>query len=68
MTARRPLELAKTYRIAINDFLAAGGDNFKPFMGGTNIVYGDNLRDVFVAYLRQHSPVHPRVEGRISVK
>jgi 5'-nucleotidase / UDP-sugar diphosphatase len=62
----RPLEPARTYRIATNDFLAAGGDDFKPFMDGKNVVYGDNLRDVFVTYLKQHSPVAPRAEGRVS--
>lgn len=63
-----PLQPARTYRVATNDFLAAGGDGFKQFMDGARLVYGDNLRDVLVSYLKQRSPVAPAVEGRIAVK
>lgn len=61
----QPLEPRKTYRVATNDFLAAGGDQFTTFKEGTNIVYGDPVRDVFVAYLEKHSPVHPELQNRI---
>ena len=59
------LEPVKTYRVATNDFLAAGGDHFALFQEGKNIVYGDSLRDAFIAYLEKHSPVHPEVEKRV---
>lgn len=60
-----PLDPDRVYRVTTNDFLAAGGDHFTGFTEGKNVVYGDTLRDVFVTYLRKHSPVSPHVENRI---
>ena len=60
----KPLELDKVYKVVTNDFLAAGGDNFVTFKEGKNLVYGDMLRDVFIEYLKKHSPISPKVEGR----
>jgi 2',3'-cyclic-nucleotide 2'-phosphodiesterase (5'-nucleotidase family) len=59
-----PLNPNKVYRVVTNDFLAAGGDKFIAFTRGKNITYGDMLRDVFVEYLKKHSPISPKVEGR----
>lgn len=59
-----PLDPNKVYRVVTNDFLAAGGDKFTAFTRGKNITYGDMLRDVFVEYLKKHSPISPKVEGR----
>ncbi|WP_273334430.1 bifunctional metallophosphatase/5'-nucleotidase [Dictyoglomus turgidum] len=59
-----PLNPNKVYRVVTNDFLAAGGDKFIAFTRGKNIIYGDMLRDVFVEYLKKHSPISPKVEGR----
>jgi 2',3'-cyclic-nucleotide 2'-phosphodiesterase (5'-nucleotidase family) len=61
----RPLDLNKTYRIATNDFLAAGGDRFATFMKGQNVLFGTDLREAFLSYLKKHSPVQPRTEERI---
>jgi 2',3'-cyclic-nucleotide 2'-phosphodiesterase (5'-nucleotidase family) len=63
----RPVDPARTYRVVTNDFLAVGGDKYTVFKEGRNIRYGDDLRDVVSAYLKRHSPVGPRVEGRITV-
>jgi 2',3'-cyclic-nucleotide 2'-phosphodiesterase (5'-nucleotidase family) len=63
----RPLDLNKTYRIATNDFLAAGGDRFATFKEGQNISYGMDLRDAFLSYLKKRSPVQPRIEERIII-
>lgn len=63
----KPLTKEKTYTVTTIDFLAAGGDAFKTFKEGKNIIYGTNLRDLFVTYLQKHSPVAPRIEGRIIV-
>jgi len=62
---RRVLDTEKTYTVTTIDFLAAGGDAFSPFKEGNNIVYGTALRDVIVSYLEKHSPISPRIEGRI---
>jgi 2',3'-cyclic-nucleotide 2'-phosphodiesterase (5'-nucleotidase family) len=64
---KAPLDRLRTYRVATNDFLSAGGDRFTEFRKGTNIVFGGALRDVFVDYLRQRSPIAPTPEGRITV-
>ena len=60
-----PLVPDKTYRVAVNDFLAAGGDGFTEFKEGRNPLVEDSLRDAVVSYLKTHSPVSPRIEGRI---
>lgn len=61
------LDPTKTYTIATVDFLAVGGDKFSAFKKGRNIVYGEALRDIFVSYLKKHSPVSPMIEGRITI-
>jgi 2',3'-cyclic-nucleotide 2'-phosphodiesterase (5'-nucleotidase family) len=58
---------ARVYRVTTNDFLAAGGDRFGIFREGKNAVMGDDMREVFLGYLKKHSPVSPRTEGRIVV-
>ncbi len=63
----RKLDPDRTYRVATNDFLAAGGDRYVSFKQGKNIVYGDDVRDIFVRHLEKNSPVNPRVEGRIVI-
>jgi 2',3'-cyclic-nucleotide 2'-phosphodiesterase (5'-nucleotidase family) len=63
-----PLEPKKLYRVTTNDFLAAGGDKYASFKEGKNAVLGEALRDGFIKYLREHSPVNPRVEGRIVIR
>jgi 2',3'-cyclic-nucleotide 2'-phosphodiesterase (5'-nucleotidase family) len=63
----KPAERLRTYRVTTNDFLAAGGDRFEIFRAGKNAVIGDNVRDAFLDYLKKHSPVTPRTEGRIVV-
>ncbi len=60
-----PLDEGKSYTVVTNDFLAAGGDKVSAFRDGTNITYGDTLLDALVTYLKKHSPVSPKVEGRI---
>jgi 5'-nucleotidase / UDP-sugar diphosphatase len=64
---RRPLDPEKTYTLTTVDYLAAGGDAFPPFKEGKSIMYGMALRDVLVSYLEKHSPISPRIEGRIII-
>ena len=47
------------YRVAMNGFLQAGGDNFSVFKDGTNVLGGDIDLDAAVAYFQAHSPVAP---------
>jgi 2',3'-cyclic-nucleotide 2'-phosphodiesterase (5'-nucleotidase family) len=62
---RQSLDAEKSYTVTTIDFLAAGGDAFSPFKEGKSIIYRMALRDVLVSYLEKHSPISPRIEGRI---
>lgn len=61
-----PLDNARSYRVGMNDFLAAGGDAYVEFLGGENVVYtGIFYVEPLLAYLKEFSPVAPAKEGRI---
>ncbi|MFF4410094.1 bifunctional metallophosphatase/5'-nucleotidase [Streptomyces sp. NPDC001404] len=66
-----PIDPAKTYRVAANEFLMGGGDGFPAFKDGTNKLVGPSDLDVFVAYLTAHSsktsPLAPPKAERITV-
>ncbi|MCW2637248.1 MAG: putative 5-nucleotidase [Blastococcus sp.] len=49
------------YRVVANGFLAAGGDSFTAFTGGSEQVTGPLDIDTLVAYFKAHSPVAPPV-------
>lgn len=59
------LDPLRTYRVATNDFLAAGGDHFETFRKGTQHRMEEDLRVAVQAYIERHSPLAPAVEGRI---
>jgi 2',3'-cyclic-nucleotide 2'-phosphodiesterase (5'-nucleotidase family) len=48
----KPIDRNKTYRVATNDFLAAGGDGYTMF--GRILTEGDLLSDVLIAFLSSH--------------
>ncbi|WP_406060504.1 bifunctional metallophosphatase/5'-nucleotidase [Streptomyces sp. NBC_01077] len=50
-----PIDPAKSYRVAMNEFLAGGGDGFPALATGTNKLVGASDLDVFNAYLAAHS-------------
>jgi 5'-nucleotidase len=52
-------------RVAANNFLVAGGDNFTVFEEGTAGVGGDVDIDALVAYFRTKSPIRPGPQDRI---
>ncbi len=66
--AGQPLNNRASYRIATNDFLAAGGDRFDVFKHGRNISTGQSLREAVVEYIRKNSPVKAGGVGRIILK
>jgi 5'-nucleotidase len=62
----RPLDRAATYRLATSNFLAAGGDGYTMFTeakSAWNLGFVDY--EVLAEYIQAHSPVAPKVEGRI---
>ncbi|MDQ3910278.1 MAG: 5'-nucleotidase C-terminal domain-containing protein [Actinomycetota bacterium] len=64
----QPLDPAANYRVATNDFMYNGGDNYTMFKQGTNpVIYSDQvLYDVVSGYVSQFSPMDQRIEGRIT--
>ncbi|GGU04119.1 MULTISPECIES: bifunctional metallophosphatase/5'-nucleotidase [Streptomyces] len=66
-----PIDPAKTYRVAMNEFLAGGGDGFPALAKGTNKLVGASDLDLFNAYLGAHSsaaaPLAPPAADRITV-
>lgn len=52
-----PVDVAGTYRVTVNSFLAGGGDGFSLLTSGTNAVTGAIDLDAFTAYLGARSPV-----------
>lgn len=61
----QPLDPARIYRVMTIDYLLTGGDGQTTFTLGANVVYGDPCIDVVASYIKAHTPVNPRVEGRI---
>ena len=65
----QPLAADRTYRVAITDFLAVGGDGYQTFQQGKNSVdSGNQINDVFIRYLQQEKTVAPQLEGRIKAE
>jgi 5'-nucleotidase/UDP-sugar diphosphatase len=63
----KPLEKDKVYKVAVNDYLAEGGDNFEEFLEGAQKSKGALLKDVLAKYIEKHKVVQPKLEGRITV-
>lgn len=65
------IDPTRTYRVAMNEFLAGGGDGFPAFAQGTNKLVGASDLDLFNAYLAAHSsatsPLAPPATDRITV-
>ncbi|MYU35302.1 bifunctional metallophosphatase/5'-nucleotidase [Streptomyces sp. SID8358] len=65
------IDPAKTYRVAMNEFLAGGGDGFAALGEGTNKLVGPSDLDLFNTYLADHStaaaPLAPPATDRITI-
>ncbi|WP_065961128.1 MULTISPECIES: bifunctional metallophosphatase/5'-nucleotidase [Streptomyces] len=65
------IDPAKTYRVAMNEFLAGGGDGFPAFKEGKNKLVGASDLEAFTAYLTAHSsasaPLAPPAADRIKI-
>lgn len=63
-----PLSPASTYSVTVNNFIAAGGDNFTLFKSGTGQVVGPTDIDALVAYVESlPQPFAAPAGGRITV-
>jgi 5'-nucleotidase len=61
-----PVDKALPYRVAMNNFLADGGDGFSVFREGTNPLGGEIDVDALVNYFMKNSPVAPGPVNRIT--
>jgi 5'-nucleotidase len=61
-----PVSPTGSYRVAMNSFLATGGDGFTVFKEGTDQLGGAVDIDAFGAYIGAHSPVAPAPLDRIA--
>ena len=61
-----PLNLAASYRVTMNSFLADGGDGFSVFRQCTNQLGGEVDLDALVRYFKSHSPISPPPANRIT--
>ncbi|MDB4974010.1 MAG: ushA [Myxococcaceae bacterium] len=65
--AGQPLVPSKSYRVALNSFLAGGGGGFSQLREGKNMHTGAIDLDLLVTYIeRQGKPIEAQVEGRIT--
>jgi 5'-nucleotidase len=63
-----PIDPAKSYGVATNNFMRAGGDGYAIFKtGGKNAYdYGPDLADVTAEFVAAHNPYKPYTDGRIT--
>jgi 5'-nucleotidase len=61
-----PLQPDRTYRLAVNNYMADGGDGLAILKTGRNRVAGPFVLDAFAEYLRSHPDLRPPAGGRIS--
>ena len=58
----------RTYVLATNEFLAAGGDGYEMFANARHLeTFDDTDQLVFIRYIQENNPLFPVVEGRIVV-
>jgi 5'-nucleotidase / UDP-sugar diphosphatase len=68
MIQGNPIEMDKTYSMATNDFLAAGGDNYEMFKGLAHTGDFPALDEAVINYIKSHGTVNATTEGRIVVE
>jgi 5'-nucleotidase len=60
-----PLDLAASYRVTVNNFMASGGDSFNMLRQGSNVQDGENDLVVAKLYFRVKGAVDAPTEPRI---
>lgn len=64
-----PIDPAKVYRLATNDFLADGGDGYAVLKGLDRLIKSENgpaMTNAVIDYIRNRGTIAPKVEGRLS--
>jgi len=62
-----PIDAAASYRVTVNSFLAAGGDNFTVLVSGTDPLGGDVDLDALEDYFTVTGTVGPGPQDRVTV-
>jgi 5'-nucleotidase len=60
------IDLAKNYRVTVNDYLALGGDGFSVLTSGVALQYGVYDDEALFAFFHANSPITPGAPIRIS--
>lgn len=63
----KPLDRNQYYKVATNDYLFNGGDDYKELKDAKVLSRGGLLKDVFAEYIKNKGEVAPAEEGRIKV-
>jgi 2',3'-cyclic-nucleotide 2'-phosphodiesterase (5'-nucleotidase family) len=66
-----PLDPAKTYKVATNDFMARGGDGYRAFTDGKQLVdvsASQLMAGQVITYVTKAGKVAPKVEGRVVLR
>ena len=64
----QPLDLNKVYKVAVNDYILAGGDGYKSLGGGhvlINKANGNLLANDVIDYIARTGKITAKVDGRI---
>jgi 2',3'-cyclic-nucleotide 2'-phosphodiesterase (5'-nucleotidase family) len=67
----QPLDPAKTYRVATNDFMARGGDGYRAFEGAKSLIdvsASQLMASQVIDYVAKAGKVAPKVEGRVVLR
>lgn len=68
MVKGQPIDLNKTYRLATNDFMAVGGDEYTVFADNPITGHFPALDEAVVSYMKSQGAVAAELEGRIVAK
>ncbi|MFD0915353.1 bifunctional metallophosphatase/5'-nucleotidase [Pseudahrensia aquimaris] len=71
MVGGAPLDMAKTYTLSTNDFMARGGDGYSMLRKGKTLIDADSAKlmanDV-MSFIRDQGGVKSAIEGRVTIK
>jgi len=59
------IDLSKSYRVTVNNYLSTGGDGFTALTEGTAQQFGVYDSDALYAYFQANSPISPTPADRI---
>lgn len=62
-----PLDTKKTYVVAMNNFLGAGGDNYTMLNASPILAEYDSLDEVLRKYIQKETSISPKEENRIGI-